>query len=81
MIIADIKEIAIPSIILDDCFFLFVLCNIFTILYKFKFTALIVSQLQHIINICSVLHFGGGKPPPYDMFHGKQSIQLSTGCS
>ena len=37
MINADIKEIIIPSNIFNDSFFLFALCNIFTILYKFKF--------------------------------------------
>lgn len=65
MINADIKEVIIPSNIFNDSFFLFALCNIFIILYKFKFIELIVSWLQRIIN----------------MFRSKQSIWLSTGCS
>ena len=32
---------------------------------KFKFTELIVSRLQGIINICIMRRPGGSKPPPY----------------
>ena len=46
MINADIKEVIIPSNIFNDSFFLFALCNIFIILYKFKIFLIVIISWQ-----------------------------------